>query len=1122
MDLAALQYSLQTADLAALLVPPRILRRVIKRDREPAVIGLQVPHRKSHVIGRDRLLEIADRRELGIAADADLPAILYLIARPDPDRIARMPEGQALIKYWRLLFHCRVHAAFNQRCAEGQITEADVRRRIHQIGQAEFEEARKVLRQERFLLPPHDDRTVYSEFAAVYLELRHFGADALPHYFPSIDDFDRVDAILAADIDAGRLFTETRLRGAPDPVMTAVTSALESAHDLPIREHAPAVGEPSEARWRALLTRADRARAVGNAVRSAILCEAAARVAPPEHRADTRAQAEADLDRLVERLQPALDLNGSQADEWRAALPPLVRRAARGVWPVEVRLLYDLQKVCVDHERGIYAVDVVEWALWLGKRPIKRPLPNQREVLTVKHLRKAARRLARARLADPERHHLGALLRSAVEHSEARLRDRLRPLIYGAFDKVGLRPENYPERVALHKLVEELLDRITERGFFNIGDLRDALSRNNLKLPDLGSVGEFLGRDPLLRLDHEFAIVLDGIYHRAEVYMRWLQRFSSAAFGTPVGRFLTRYLILPFGGAYVVLEGFQHLIGHVMHWLVGFHYAFTNWMTVGFFGLFLLGLFYVPTFRRRVGQAFRLAFLGMRGLFYDVPAAVVHWPPVQRFLKSPPIWFFDHFLLTPLVFAGLTVIGLLLAGSGAATTLAGGVAVFLAAAVLFNSRLGRNIEEALTDWLIRNWDHFRGSILPGLFGLVMDFFKWLIEVVERLLYSVDEWLRFKSGESRSSLMVKAALGVIWFYLTYIIRFAFNVLIEPQINPIKHFPVVTVSHKLLLPTIPSVATVFQATMDLDRKTALGVATTVITSIPGIFGFLVWELKENWKLYRANRPAGLKPVRIGHHGETMQRLLKPGFHSGTLPKLFARLRKAERRAHKSGNWKAVHAKLDAIHHVEESVRHFIEREFVVLLRGSKSWACHDVDAGAVDVGTNRVRFEVCCPHLGGDHLQIAFEELAGWLVAGVARPGWLPRLGPEQARALRAALAGLYKLAGVHLVREQIDAWLEPASGPYDITDDGLIVWPAGRFEAAAAYDLDNGEQIAPQPLAGALPGELPVLAADCVLFQQVPVPWEKWVAAWEQDQAGKGLDSNIAPGVRLLPDFSRSD
>src|SRR5205814_6804986 len=99
------------------------------------------------------------------------------------------------------------------------------------------------------------------------------------------------------------------------------------------------------------------------------------------------------LVRLAQRLQPALHLDRAALEEWQSVLPALLGKAAQGIWAVEARLLYDLQKVCIDHERDVYALDVVEWALSLGRRPIKRLLPHQREVLMTKHLRSAARRL---------------------------------------------------------------------------------------------------------------------------------------------------------------------------------------------------------------------------------------------------------------------------------------------------------------------------------------------------------------------------------------------------------------------------------------------------------------------------------------------------------------------------------------------------------------------------------------------------------------------------------------------------------------------------------------------------------------------------------------------------------
>ena len=70
--------------------------------------------------------------------------------------------------------------------------------------------------------------------------------------------------------------------------------------------------------------------------------------------------------------------------------------------------------------------------------------------------------------------------------------------------------------------------------------------------------------------------------------------------------------------------------------------------------------------------------------------------------------------------------------------------------------------------------------------------------IERLMYAVDEWLRFKSGQGRAMMVLKGALGMVWFFVAYAIRFCVNLLIEPQLNPVKHVPWVTVSHKIMAP------------------------------------------------------------------------------------------------------------------------------------------------------------------------------------------------------------------------------------------------------------------------------------------------------------------------------------
>ena len=124
----------------------------------------------------------------------------------------------------------------------------------------------------------------------------------------------------------------------------------------------------------------------------------------------------------------------------------------------------------------------------------------------------------------------------------------------------------------------------------------------------------------------------------------------------------------------------------------------------------------------------------------------------------------------------------------------------------------------------------------------------------------------------------------------------TLLIEPQVNPIKHFPVVTVSHKIMLPFSLHLTGLFAAPLaPLGPLLANTIAGTTVFLLPGVFGFLVWELKENWRLYAANRPRYLRPMPIGSHGETLLRLLRPGIHSGTVPRLFAKLRQggADRR-------------------------------------------------------------------------------------------------------------------------------------------------------------------------------------------------------------------------------------
>ena len=64
LGLTELERTFRSVDPMVLLVPPRILRRVIRQCCGLTGWGVNVPHRKSFVVERKTLLEIVDREEL--------------------------------------------------------------------------------------------------------------------------------------------------------------------------------------------------------------------------------------------------------------------------------------------------------------------------------------------------------------------------------------------------------------------------------------------------------------------------------------------------------------------------------------------------------------------------------------------------------------------------------------------------------------------------------------------------------------------------------------------------------------------------------------------------------------------------------------------------------------------------------------------------------------------------------------------------------------------------------------------------------------------------------------------------------------------------------------------------
>ncbi|MEO7097237.1 MAG: hypothetical protein ABI175_28510, partial [Polyangiales bacterium] len=619
------------------------------------------------------------------------------------------------------------------------------------------------------------------------------------------------------------------------------------------------------------------------------------------------------------------------------------------------------------------------------------------------------------------------LLRAWSRRAEANMRAKLAPHIDTALDEVGLVAASVPERVSRRKLSGELLDQIVAHGYISIGHLRDSLSRSNVKMQSL-QPRHLLDGDALLKADLILSRSLDGVYRRGEIYLRALQKLSSIPFGTPIGRVLTLYLILPVLGAYVLLQGLSHTVGLVIHLVLHEELHWVSLITVPALAAVLFALLHVRRLRELLVDGLRVIWSILRLVLFKVPAVIWSSRPVQAIVRSSPAQALGRYVLKPALFAVILAAPLLLIVIDA-WTIAGWswfaighhvvgatVVFFLAINMMLNSRHGRMLEEATIDALVRSWRQVRRHVLPGVLALVIDLFKGVAEVMDRAIYTVDELLRFRHGDSGLSLAVKATLGVFWFFITYAIRIYVNLLIEPELNPIKHFPVVTVAAKIMAPFTGMITSIIARPLVplIGSIPANSIGFFTVFVLPGFFGFLAWELEANWRLYDINRSAVLDPVRIGHHGETMVGFMKPGLHSGTIPKLYAKLRHA--------TWKRQKKALglrSQLHDIEESIERFVERELVPLLEESAAWTAGPLEVNHVVIASNRVRIEIDAPHLGEDGVQVAFEEQSGWLLATVLQRGFLDRIDEEQRLLFENALVGLYKMAGVDLVREQND-------------------------------------------------------------------------------------------------------
>lgn len=1081
MRLEELQQALEKVDPATVLVPPEVLEYLVQKVGKlppvsaPAAVPATelehlvqmvgklppwraTPHRQCFTVDRQMLFLYFNQEELALEPDRLLPATLILLPRPAPE-LLKSDSGELLMKYWRRLYHARIHLAL---AAESKLSSEQVQQRIEHIGVTEFAEIRQVLGEENYLLPGADERGIYIEFAAVYLEMRQFAPLLLPSFFPGIRDHGRIDRLLAEDVNGAELYEQTRPAGAADPV------AMPESHSDDTHQY-----------FRKLMAKAEQAIRAGNTVRAAILQRQAARVAPDP--AATEAEAKLTLKTLIARLRSALPLAEVDLAAWHRNLSMLLDKADQGARPVEAALLFDLQKLCLEHERDIFVLDVVSWFLAAGKQPVKRSLPRQKPILIIRHLRTAIGRLPRARLSDSGRDEVAGMLRHALEQREQRLRLDFRGILTSAFQDAGLEPKNLPERAAYHKLIDEILDRITAEGFLTFGDLRDAISRNQLKLADLAEPQAFIRGDNLLRLDRRLAALLDGVYRPSEIYIRWLERLSALSFGTAAGRFFTYYVTVPLGASFLLLESANLVLGR-MPWPV-------------FLPLFLVlsgffqALLHRSSFRRACAEVAHQGWRGVRAGLIDFPLWLIQASPLDRALRTWSFQLFYWYLLKPLLVCALVWYF----RPDTMDTIFGMIIVFLAANFLLNSRPGQAAAEAVKQLLLKFVEELRGGLIPGLVRVTLSAFREVIHLMEYLLAIVDEWLLFRTGQGRAMLVARTILGVLWFPISYVGRFYMVVLVEPGINPVK-LPLSSVAAKFVYPIcfVPLLQPESAANQALEQINPWlrGLILATVWLLPDAVTFLFWELKENWGLFAANRSRFLQPVIVGSHGETVPRLLRPGFHSGTIPKLFARLRQAERHAQLTGNWNDVRDCRRRLGEVAEAIARFVDRDLLFYLLHVYGWDRDSLRVEPATLATNQLGLEIRHrdPALP---LRLRLEDRSGRLLASIPEPGWVAELTEPQIRAFNRALAGFYEFAGVDLVEEPLRAEL-PSTTALG-TDN--VLWMDHYHGQAVHYPTWPGLEVASLLKDGAGPG------SRRLIFAQAPLTWDDFVASWATAELG---------------------
>jgi hypothetical protein len=1142
MKLEELSKMLVAIDPAAVLVPQTALARVVQNVMGVTWAVWSIPHSHCLAIERAKLHQYIEPEELHLPPGHREPDKVLLLERPTTDQLANSRTKELLTRYWRLLFHASIHRAIEQRLAGMSV--AALRERIEQLDPVAFEEARNVLIQDGQLVSGADERTAYIEFVAFFLELRYFSNNLIPVYFPSLAPLPQVEAIIAQDVDGAAIFARTRLPNAPDPTPKTDDQSDES-EDFYRRltqsaERAAAAGDTVGAAI--LHTRAARvASAPGTKVAQARAKEAiydlVTRLQTALGLTDPRVQAA-----WREVLPTLLDKADQGARPVEAALLYDLQRACLDA----EQIIYTLDifewfqsagrkpiRRPLDSQRFVRVPEHLRSAI--RRLAAARLADADRQALG------SLLRDALARAEDRLRERFRPVLLDALSDAG------LQPGSLAERAALGKTVDELLDRISSAGFLgyTDVRDAIA-RGQMKLEDLTgpnealrgDPLLRLDRRLAHLldgvyrgaelytrgleymtsVSFGTQVGRN----FTRNIALPFGGAFLAAEFV--WLLKYERQRNSIFKADEPTKGTSSAAPKALAVSESNNPKAEEVVpapdseldrrkpaseststrsveppSFFEGWNAAWqfhAIWFAIG---LFILAIIRFHSMRSSLVAIVRTGYRFMRAIFWDIPLQFWNYPFVRSLLGSALVQLAINYIGKPLLVCGLLKLA---APDLWKTDIKPWLAIFVVVDILLNTRLGRTADLLLLELSRLIIDVVQAG--PAVIRWVNDLFRTLLDALEWVLARAEDWLRIRGRSGPMAVAVRVVATIIWSPFAFLIRFYTVVLIEPMLNPLK-LPLSILFAKFVYPLLAilglfTIDPVGSPLVDhlAPVLTWYGAWLIVVGTFylsPDVVTYLFWEMRENWRLYRANRPDGLGPVAVGPYGETVRGLLHVSFHSGTVPRLYARLRAAELEAAQTDVWRDARTYRQALRGVEEAVRRFVTRDLVVILNGSEAWGGRKLAVETVTLGTNRIRVELVLDG-GPNPLWLEWEDRSGWLVAGCEQPGFAAKLPPESREVFENALAYLYKRAGVDLIREQIRACLTKEAVHFDIAARGLLVWYGPRDSTPVLYDPDDPvEELHPRnPIdRHIIPG--PTLEASRLVFGRLELTWRQWLAVW---------------------------